>query len=122
MSATRRRLRSLAWVALWAFVCSLALPVAGGHPLGADDDGACLVGSTWGSGDAPQLGAPRADNERPGHCVFCHWLRAMSGALASDVVALAAPVSPFSSGIRATCLVPATALAAASSRAPPVSA
>lgn len=72
-------LRVRAWVALGAFVASLALPFLAAQHLTFDDDAACGV-DTLSTGhlrtqfEAPQPAAPL------GHCPLCHWLRAVSGA------------------------------------------
>jgi len=72
-------LRVRAWLALGAFVGTLALPVIAARHLTFDDDTACgideLTVVRLTTGFEPFQPAPP-----PGHCALCHWLRAVSGA------------------------------------------
>jgi len=112
-------LRVRAWVALGAFVASLALPFLAARHLTFDDDAACGV-DTLSTGhartqfEAPQPAAPL------GHCALCHWLRAVSGARPGPEVhvnarldAVTARIPPVRQG-HGTCVQIARA-----SRAPP---
>ena len=114
-----RHRRPLAWFALCAFLCGWMLPFLEAHPLGLQDDAACQVLATPDDSATPQLDAAKDSNSAPTHCIVCHLMRAMSGAVSSDATTL--PV-PFVAG--QACGLPtdnaiATALAAPSSRGPP---
>jgi hypothetical protein len=81
-----RRLRT--WVALGAFLCSLALPVLEVHPIGEADDAACQVVP---ANVALRIGATPRTASTPEHCIFCHLQRALGGAFASDIAAVPSP-------------------------------
>ncbi len=117
----RRTLRPYAWFALVAFLCGWTLPFLDAHPLGLQDDAACVVIAVWGGSSAPAVNATPADQEQPAHCVVCHLMRAMSGAVSSEVTTLAVPfVAGANKGLTHDRVL-AAALAAPSSRGPPVS-
>lgn len=112
-------LRLRAWVALSAFVASLALPFLAAEHFTFDDDAACGV-DTLSTGHAktqfevPQPAPPL------GHCALCHWLRAVSGARPGHEVhvnarldAVSTRIAPVLQG-HGTCVQTARA-----SRAPP---
>jgi len=80
--------RPLAWFALAAFLCSLALPVLEAHPMGAADDAACRLPAGDEGGAA--IGAPDSE-ETSEHCVVCHLQRGLSGASPSNVAAFSTP-------------------------------
>ena len=87
--------------------------------MGLGDDAACVVTAGWDQPSTKQVGAPPTDQGQPTHCVLCHLMRAMSGAISSDLAALAAPhVTPALLGLPHD-LTLAAALAAPSSRGPP---
>lgn len=88
--------------------------------MGLDDDAACVVTAGWTlAASTGQVDAPQANQADPTHCVVCHLTRAMSGALSSEIAALAAPhVTPARLGL-AHDLVGAASLAAPSTRGPP---
>ena len=95
------------------------VPFLEAHPLGLQDDAACEILATSNDSAAPQLDAVKDTDGQPTHCVVCHLMRAMSGALSSDVTTLSAPIVA-----GPNCVLPAdptlaATLAAPSSRGPP---
>lgn len=114
-----RQRRPLAWFALFAFLCGWMVPFLEAHPLGLQDDAACIALADRNDAAVPQLGAAQDGNGEPAHCVVCHLMRAMSGAVSSDVTTLAAPfVASATRGPISTRPFSA-ALTAPSSRGPP---
>ncbi|HUL74484.1 MAG TPA: hypothetical protein VLT86_15355 [Vicinamibacterales bacterium] len=81
------------WVALTAFVGSLALPFLAARHLTFDDDAACGVDELTIFHSRTQIETAQAAPV-PGHCALCHWLRAVGGA------------QPGNSGLVATWLEP----------------
>jgi mono/diheme cytochrome c family protein len=119
MFLLRRWRRPLARLALGAFLCAWMLPFYEAHPLGFDDDAACLVVS--GDASAPlRLSAPGRDEGQPAHCVVCHLIRALGGAVASNGARLAAPAETASGLLLIGSLTLPAVHAAPSSRGPPV--
>ena len=115
-----RHRRPLAWFALCAFLCGWMLPFLEAHPLGLQDDAACQILATSGDDStATQLDTPRDSEGQPTHCVVCHLMRAMSGAVSSDVTTLAVPFVNNASVRLPNNLTLAATLAAPSSRGPP---
>jgi hypothetical protein len=91
VAAIRRTVRAHAWIAIVAFLCGWMLPFAEAHPLGQDDT-ACFTGPIAPGPAVPQVIKKSAtDQGQPTHCVICHLMRAMNGAVPSDVAALSAP-------------------------------
>ncbi|MEO8677600.1 MAG: hypothetical protein ABI665_01055 [Vicinamibacterales bacterium] len=119
MSLPRRTLRPYAWFALVAFLCGWTLPFLEAHPLGLQDDAACVVIAGWNGSAVPEVDATPADHGQPAHCLVCHLIRAMSGAVSSDVTTLAAPFVARANRGLTHDLIPSAALAAPSSRGPP---
>ena len=77
------RLRARAWLALVAFVCSFALPLAAtAHPLQADDIACNLTAASTGT----QATLRTAPDDGQDHCPLCHFQRAVGGASASRLV------------------------------------
>jgi hypothetical protein len=111
--------RVRAWVALGAFVASLALPFLAARHLTFDDDAACGA-DTLSTGHArTQFEAPQPATPL-GHCALCHWLRAVSGARPGPEVhvnahldAVTARIAPVLQGHSACVQI------ARASRAPP---
>lgn len=121
MFLLRRRRRGLARVALFAFLCGWMLPFYEAHPLGLADDSACLTAPGPSESTPTKVGAGAAGEGQPSHCYVCHLMRAMSGAVASDVARLVVPFEP-SSGLSLGDSSPFAAVQAApSSRGPPAS-
>lgn len=91
MAALRRTLRAHSWIPLVAFLWGSLLPYSETHQLG-QDDAACLttVGEA-GSSVLKISAGTTADQGQPAHCVICHLMRAMNGAVAADVASLTAP-------------------------------
>jgi hypothetical protein len=121
MFLLRRRRRGLARVALFAFLCGWMLPFYEAHPLGLADDSACLIAPGPGESTPTKLEAAVAGEGLPSHCYVCHLMRAMSGAVASDVARLVVPFEPSSRPSLADRSAPAAVQAAPSSRGPPAS-
>ena len=122
MSVLRRHVNRLAWCALVAFLSGLAVPLYESHPIDAADDAACATGGGVGpDGVKPVMRAAVPGDHRPDHCVVCHWLRAIGGAVVQDVAALGAPATPASSQIAGSGAVLAAAYLTGASRAPPAS-
>ena len=121
MFLLRRRRRGLARVALFAFLCGWLLPFYEAHPLGLADDAACLTAPAGGESTPARVGAAVAGEGQPSHCYVCHLMRAMSGAIASDVARLVAPFEPSSGLSLADSSAFAAFQAAPSSRGPPAS-
>ena len=118
MVLLRRRRRGLARLAFFAFLCGWMLPFYEAHPLGLADDAACVI-SPAGGESATQVQAPVAGEGQPSHCYVCHLMRAMSGAVASDMTRLVVPFEPSSGLALADCFPFAAVQAAPSSRGPP---
>ena len=113
----RRRRRGLARLALVAFLCGWMLPFYEAHPLGLADDAACVIAER---GESPtRVAAAVAGEGLPSHCYVCHLMRAMSGAVASDMTRLVVPFAPSSGPALADCSPFAAVQAAPSSRGPP---
>jgi len=89
MSLLRRQRRPLARLALFAFLCGWMLPFYEAHPLGLDDDAACVA--VPGESRASTVGA-RGSGQTAEHCLVCHLQRGLSGASPSAVVALSTPL------------------------------
>jgi hypothetical protein len=115
---TRVQRRPLAWLALCAVLCSVALPVLEAHPIGAADDAACrfVTGSSDNGGSRI---ATQESRQAPEHCVVCHLQRALGGAFVSDVAALTAPFQAVSCLGLGESHPLSAACAAPSSRGPP---
>ena len=123
MSVFRRHLSRLAWCALYAFLSGLAVPLYESHPIDAADDAACATeGGGRPVGARSVMNAAVPGDHASGHCVVCHWLRAMWGAAVQEVAALATPLTPASGNVVGSSPVLAVAYLAGASRAPPVSA
>jgi len=90
VAAIRRTLRAHSWIAIVAFLSGWMLPFAEAHPLG-QDDAACLTGPIGPGSAVPAISAQSADQGQPAHCVICHLMRAMNGAVPADVTTLSAP-------------------------------
>ena len=118
MLLPRRSLRPYAWFALVAFLCGWTLPFLEAHPLGLDD-AACEIIAGGTRLAASELDASPSDQGPPAHCVVCHLMRAMSGAVSSDVTTAAAPFVARANRGLTHDLIPSAALAAPSSRGPP---
>ena len=95
------------------------VPFLEAHPLGLQDDAACIALTDRDDTAGSQLDAAKDGNGEPAHCVVCHLMRAMSGAVSSDVTTLAAPFIASSARGPADDSTFTTALAAPSSRGPP---
>jgi len=65
------------------------LPLFEAHPLG-QDDAACVVIAGAAESSTPII-STASDQEPPAHCVVCHLMRAMSGAVSADGTTLAVP-------------------------------
>lgn len=118
-----RQRRPLAWIALYAVLCGWVQPLFEAHPLGLDDDAACVISAGRGQPQATRLHAlPNADEGQPAHCVVCHLMRAMSGAMSSDVAALAVPFVAMARYGLAGNPTPFPPSEAPASRGPPASA
>lgn len=115
VAALRRNLRSYSWIALAAFLCGWMLPFAEAHPFG-QDDAACLVVN---ESTSSKVTAASADQDQPAHCVICHLMRAMNGAVPVDVTTLAVPVVAIPQPVLSTDASPTVAFAPPSSRGPP---
>ena len=90
MAVLRRTLRAHSWLALVAFLSGWMLPFFEAHPLG-QDDAACVVSAGSADSSAQAISAPTADQAQPTHCVVCHLMRALGGAVSTDATTLAAP-------------------------------
>jgi hypothetical protein len=86
-------LRARAWLALGAFLASLALPFLAARHLTFDDDAACGVDELTLGHAGLQLEASRP-SPVPGHCALCHWLRAVGGAHPGDLSFVATWLEP----------------------------
>jgi len=86
---TSRRLRT--WVALGAFLGSLALPVLDVHPIGDTDDAACQIVPSAQANALLRIGATGGGSSAPEHCVFCHLQRTLGGACISNLAAVPSP-------------------------------
>ena len=95
------------------------MPFLEAHPLGLQDDAACVALAGGNPSAGPQLDTANDGSGEPAHCVVCHLMRAMSGAVSSDVTTLAAPFVASSTRGPTDDPTFATALAASSSRGPP---
>jgi len=118
VAAIRRTLRAHSWIAIVTFLCGWMLPFAEAHPLGQDDT-ACLTSPIGPGSGVLKISGTSADHGQPAHCVICHLMRAMNGAVPADVAALSAP---FLSLARHTLLDDSALIAASappSSRGPP---
>jgi hypothetical protein len=91
------------------------VPFAEAHPFG-QDDAACLAVNESGPS---RVAAASADLDQPAHCVICHLMRAMSGAVPVDVATLAAPVVAIPQPVISTDPALTVAFAPPSSRGPP---
>jgi len=118
MVLLRRRRRGLARLAFFAFLCGWMLPFYEAHPLGLADDAACVISAERGDSPA-KVEAAVAGKGQPSHCYVCHLMRAMSGAVASDMTRLVVPFEPSSGPALAGCSPFAAFQAAPSSRGPP---
>ena len=118
MVLLRRQRRGLARLAFFAFLCGWMLPFYEAHPLGLADDAACVI-SPAGGESTTQVEAAVAGEGQPSHCYVCHLMRAMSGAVASDMTRLVVPFEPSSGPALADCSPFAAVRAAPSSRGPP---
>jgi hypothetical protein len=122
VTLSHRQRRPLAWIALYAVLCGCMLPLFEAHPLGLDDDAACVISAGRGQPQATRLHAlPNADEGQPAHCVVCHLMRAMSGAMSSDVAALAVPFVATARHGLTDSPPPAALSEAPASRGPPAS-
>ena len=118
MVLLRRRRRGLARLAIFAFLCGWMLPFYEAHPLGLADDAACLISPERGEPTA-KVQAAVAGEGQPSHCYVCHLMRAMSGAVASNMTRLVVPFEPSSGPALADSSPFAAVQAAPSSRGPP---
>ena len=119
MFLLRRQRRPLARLAFFAFLCGWMLPFYEAHPLGLDDDSACLIAPGWGESTTPKVEAAVPGEGQPAHCYVCHLMRAMSGAVASDAARLVVPLDLTSGPALANSSPFAAVQAAPSSRGPP---
>jgi len=119
MVLLRRRRRGLARLAFVAFLCGWMLPFYEAHPLGLADDSACLTTTAAGASTSAKVEPAVAGEGQPSHCYVCHLMRAMNGAVASDVARLVVPLDPASDLLLADNAMFAAVLAAPSSRGPP---
>ena len=114
----RRHLVPLTWFALATFLCGVALPILETHDV-VDPDTAAIQLLTV-DGGAPRIDKPESSDDAPAHCIFCHWQRAVSGAMVGEVATIASPCAVHS---RCCCTAPrlaAFAFSSHSSRAPPL--
>ena len=118
MVLLRRRRRGLARLALFAFLCGWMLPFYEAHPLGLADDAACVIAPERNESPS-KVEAAVAGASEPSHCYVCHLMRAMSGAVASDMARLVVPFEPSSGPALAGSAPFASFQAAPSSRGPP---
>ncbi len=119
MFLLRRQRRPLARFALCAFLCGWMLPFYRAHPMGLADDSACLVAPEWDAPTTPKVDARVRGDGQPAHCVVCHLIRALSGAVASDAARLLAPLEASSGPLLTDRLTLPVVQAAPSSRGPP---
>jgi hypothetical protein len=82
-------LRVQAWIALFAFLGGLALPLASARHETFEDDAACATSLRVSGADGLARVGVTSAIARPAHCAVCHWLRAVSGATTTG----AAPTS-----------------------------
>ena len=91
------------------------LPFAEAHPLG-QDDAACLALTQ----SAPsKVAAASGDQDQSQHCVICHLMRAMSGAVPVDVATLAVAIVASPQPVVSTDAALTVTFAQPSSRGPP---
>jgi hypothetical protein len=110
-------LRARAWLALAAFVCSFALPLAATrHSLQADDVACNLTAASAGA-EATLRDAPAGSDED--HCPLCHFQRAVGGASASRAVRISITSGSSMSVPASFRHAQAPVLGTRSSRAPP---
>ena len=91
------------------------LPFAEAHPFGQDDAACLAVNQSTPS----SVAAPSADQDQPTHCVICHLMRAMNGAVPVNVATLAVPVVAVLQAALSTDAALSFASAPPSSRGPP---
>ncbi len=118
MVLLRRRRRGLARLAFFAFLCGWMLPFYEAHPLGLADDAACVIAAERGASTA-KVEAEVAGEGQPSHCYVCHLMRAMRGAVASDMTRLVVALEPSPGPALADSSPFAAVPAAPSSRGPP---
>lgn len=94
------------------------LPFAEAHPLG-QDDAACLTSPLGPGAAVPKVSGASADHGQPAHCVICHLMRAMNGAVPADVATVSAPVFATASQTLLDDSTLVVAFAPPSSRGPP---
>lgn len=97
------------------------LPFLEAHPLGLQDDAACVVIAGSAESSPSQVDAVHDGDGQPAHCVVCHLMRAMSGAVSTDVTTVAAPFVASAPDRLPEHLTLATAFSAPTSRGPPAS-
>jgi hypothetical protein len=113
-----RRLTTCTWFALSVFLWSVALPVFERHDVVDPDEGAFqFLGS---SGGTLRIEKPSTDRDVPAHCIFCHWQRAVSGAMVADAAGIATPATALLPLHLADARLAAVASAPHSSRGPPL--
>jgi hypothetical protein len=113
--ALRRTLRAYSWIALVALLYGWMLPFADAHPFGRDDAACLAVDESTSS----KVADASADLDQPAHCVICHLMRAINGAVPVDVATLAVPVVAIPQPMLATDAALTVAFAPPSSRGPP---
>jgi hypothetical protein len=91
------------------------LPFTEAHPFG-QDDAACL---TLNQSAPSKVAAASGDQDQSPHCVICHLMRAMSGAVPVDVATLAVPIVAIPQPVVSTGAALTVPFAPPSSRGPP---
>jgi hypothetical protein len=119
VSLRKRPLRPFAWLALVAFLCGWMLPFFEAHPLGLEDDTACETVAIPGPSTPDQLTPVDNGDRAPTHCLLCHLMRAMNGAVHVDVARISAPLVTAANLPAADLPARSVALSSYSSRGPP---
>jgi len=115
-SHSRRRSGAFTWVALGAFLWSVGFSALEIHVADPDEAGFEFAGS---SNAALRVGKAPVVADTPEHCVFCHWHRAVSGAMASATGRLESPSVAQSPCQVLVSRLTAVSFSSHSSRAPP---
>jgi hypothetical protein len=95
------------------------LPFFEAHPLGFDDDTACETVAIPAPSAPVQLTPVDNGDRAPTHCLLCHLMRAMNGAVHVDVARISAPIITAPALPAADLPARSVALSSCSSRGPP---
>jgi hypothetical protein len=113
----RGRRHAFTWIALCAFMWSVGLSALEIHVADTDEAGFQFAGSCNGT---LRVGKPPSAAAAPEHCIFCHWHRAVSGAMPSATARFASPSIAQSPCQLLVSRLTAVSFSSHSSRAPPL--